>query len=159
MGFVKTRRLAAMQKKQREDGIDERKFMITKIVYREGGYFGRPSAFAIDVRAGTFTCGMCEEMFGHGAELIWSPSWKVPDSDRARFLELVEACDFLAWQDSYEIQCCDGTQWELELKSGRRKLRRIHGSNAWPDQWKAVLRLLEFCHSSVDFSNETEDVD
>ena len=181
MGLVKTRRLAysplagaddpwgsrqaercecrAMRKQQREDGIDERKFTITKIVYREGGYFGRPSAFAIDVRAGTFTCGMCEEMFGHGAELIWSPSWKVPDSDRARFLELVEACDFLAWQDSYEIQCCDGTQWELEVKSGRRKLRRIHGSNAWPDQWQAVLRLLEFCHSPVDFSNETEDGD
>ena len=37
MGLVKTRRLMAMQKQQRENGIDERKFMITKIVYREGG--------------------------------------------------------------------------------------------------------------------------
>lgn len=50
MGLIKTRRLAAMQKLQREDGIDERRFTITKIVYREGGYFGRSCAFAIDVR-------------------------------------------------------------------------------------------------------------
>ena len=138
---------------QREDGIDERKFMITKIVYREGGYFGGPSALAIDGRAGTFACGMCEEVPGSGAKLKWSPSWKVPDSDRARFLELVEACDFLAWQDSYEIQCCDGTHWDLELKSGRRKLRSIHGSNAWPDQWTEVVRLLRFCHSPVNLFN------
>ena len=96
-------------------------------------------------------------MHGPATEPIWPESWYVPDSDRARFLELVEACDFLAWQDSYEMECCDGTHWELKVKSGRRTLRRIHGVNLWPDQWKAVLRLLEFCHSPIDFNNEPEE--
>ena len=156
MGLVKTRRLAAMQKQQSEDGIDVRRFPITKIIYHEGGYFGRPSAFAIDVRAGTFMCWTCDEM---SDAFVWSPPWNVSGSDRARFMELVEACDFLAWQDLYEIQCCDGTHWDLEVKSGRKRLRMIRGSNAWPDQWKAVLRLLEFCHSPINFNYDVEDDD
>ena len=156
MGLVKTRRLAAKQ--QREGGADIRKLPITKIIYNEGGYFGRPTAFVIDVGAGTFTCGTGDEMLGSGDGLKWSPPWKVPDSDRVRFIELVEDCDFLAWQDRYcDEHCCDGTQWDLEVKSRRKKLRRISGSNLWPDQWKAVLRLLKFCHSPVDFYNGPEE--
>ena len=146
-----------MKKQRCEGGADVRSLPITKIVYNEGGYFGRPTAFVIDVRAGTFTCGTGDEVLGSGDGLIWSPPWKVPDSDRARFMELVEDCDFLAWQDRYEMQCCDGTQWDLEVMSRRRKLRRISGSNLWPDQWKAVLRLLKFCHSPVDFYNGPEE--
>ena len=54
---------------------------------------------------------------------------------------------------------CDGTLWDIEVKSGRRKLRRISGSNLWPEQWKTVLRLLKFCHSPVDFYNGPEEDD
>ncbi|MBQ1510321.1 MAG: hypothetical protein IIZ54_05450 [Selenomonadaceae bacterium] len=148
-----------MKKQRREGGADIRSLRITKIVYNEGGCFGRPTAFVIDVRAGTFTCGTGDEVLGSGDGLIWSPPWKVPDSDRARFMELVEDCDFLAWQDRYEMQCCDGTQWDLEVKSGRRTPRRISGSNLWPEQWKTVLRFLKFCHSPVDFYNGPEEDD
>ena len=69
-----------MKKQRREVGVDIGKHPITKIIYNEGGYFGRPAAFVIDVRAGTFTCGTGDAMLGSGDGLKWSPLWKVPDA-------------------------------------------------------------------------------
>ena len=68
-------------------------------------------------------------------------------------MELVEDCDFFAWQDRYRRGCCDGTYWDLKVMSGNRTLREICGENRWPDQWTEVVRLLRFCHSPVNLFN------
>ena len=52
--------------------------------------------------------------------------------DWARFWRATEACDLWNWATSYhDPDILDGTQWEVEITLGRRRLK-ASGSNAYP---------------------------
>lgn len=70
--------------------------------------------------------------------------WKV-------FLEVLKITD--AWKKEYEdMHICDGTQWSLDiyfkLPEGKRKLKRIYGSNEFPADFdtfaKALSKLIQY---------------
>jgi len=139
-------------------GFTVRRLPITKIEYEEGGFFSSRSKFILDVKGYSFVCGKAEDPFT--ATLVWEPRWRVPKEDISRFASLVGECHFLSWEDVYkEPEVCDGTQWEMRIKSGRHVLRKIYGSNLWPAEWDAVVRLLEFCHCTIDFGDVDEEYD
>ena len=125
--------------------------IITDIEYDEGGHFGEPRGFHIDVANREFRLTMCTPFF--------EVRFEASGQDAARFDELVKACDFLSWRDRYEIHACDGTQWSLQVKSGDRVIREISGSNDWPVEWKSVLALLDFCQCPVSFDYGDEEDD
>lgn len=114
---------------------------ITKIVYSEGGFFGHPAAFSLDLRRCEFVCGVGEP---GGALVNWLPRVRVPEADMHAILRLVSECKFMHWRDVYDLETMDGTQWELKLKSGRRVIKKVWGSNQWPREWSAVSRLLAY---------------
>lgn len=51
------------------------------------------------------------------------------NNDWALVLELLQKAK---WQRSYWTPCCDGTQWELEVKAPDLKIKS-QGSNSYPD--------------------------
>jgi len=55
------------------------------------------------------------------------------------------------WKDLYYLECCDGTQWELDYKFQGKDERHIEGSNAYPEDWMKLIDLLEEFHPEIDF--------
>ena len=114
---------------------------ISKIVYSEEGFFGPPAAFSLDLKRREFVCGVGNH---RGATINWRPRVRVSESDMHAILGMVSECKFMRWRDVYDLEVTDGTQWELKLKSGRRVVKKVWGSNRWPRKWSAVSRLLAF---------------
>ncbi len=54
-----------------------------------------------------------------------------------------DALDIFSWEKNYSnAETCDGTQWELTLKHGRKSYRG-GGSNAYPENWTRFLDWLD----------------
>lgn len=64
-----------------------------------------------------------------------------PNDDQwSRFWEMVRECS--DWKRVYDNpEVLDGTQWEVEVDGDELRLRAT-GSNAYPANWKAFLRVV-----------------
>jgi hypothetical protein len=50
-------------------------------------------------------------------------------------------CYIIDWKETYEIEACDGTQWELTVTFDNGTTIHRHGSNDFPPHWNKLLRL------------------
>lgn len=60
-----------------------------------------------------------------------------------RWVKQLDALSFEAWQDHYNSDILDGTQWELRYKYPGMPERCITGSNAYPDDWELFRKWVD----------------
>lgn len=58
------------------------------------------------------------------------------------FLNSLTKCDILNWEDVYDVDICDGIQWELKMKIGEIK-KNVYGSNAYPKKWNEFKKIMK----------------
>ena len=57
-------------------------------------------------------------------------------------------CNFTAWADKdeyYNPHIYDGQQWKMVIRQGRKQVKRISGSNDYPEEWGHFLRFVSAC--------------
>ena len=68
---------------------------------------------------------------------VWS------EERSTRWLKRLEELHCEEWQDHYDADILDGTQWELRYKYDGKSERCISGSNAYPENWASFQRIME----------------
>lgn len=72
------------------------------------------------------------------------------EKDWSDFLQILKITDI--WKKEYLEHICDGTQWSLDvyfkLPEGKLKLKRVYGSNEYPEGFelfgKALAKLIHY---------------
>lgn len=59
----------------------------------------------------------------------------------------IQGCNFLAWQDNYDVLVCDGGQWDLTVRLKGGKKFHTSGTVLYPEEWG---NLLNFFYNSLN---------
>lgn len=68
------------------------------------------------------------------------------------WLAKLAALEIFSWEKNYSASAGDGTQWELIFKDGR-KIYRVNGSNAYPENFEKFLDWLDELAPKLEFIN------
>jgi hypothetical protein len=114
------------------------------------------SIHEIEFGVGGYTCGSKTYRLNHsgvylteeaGYLLSLPPGMIVKKSlNEAQENEVVTVfndIDFLNWDKEYYIPALDGTQWTLKVTYNGNLKKKVHGSNAYPDGFRKVERLMK----------------
>ena len=67
------------------------------------------------------------------------------DSEWRYICNVLKRCHIEKWSVDYvDTYACDGTSWILEIDSGEKETKRVHGFNAYPDNFKQFLQLKKY---------------
>ena len=117
---------------------------ISSVQFYEGGYFGPNIFVKISVRDRSLVYQKQETPFGETFQKI---SIRFTKEQWEDFVEpALQASNFPAWLDEYvDPGVCDGTQWELQIRQGKKGVRKIYGSNDFPEEWESFQKFLSDC--------------
>lgn len=60
------------------------------------------------------------------------------------FIEELTSLEVACWKDKYyDIDICDGTQWELVIRSPNRNKISKGGSNQYPPHWNKFIKIMK----------------
>jgi len=65
------------------------------------------------------------------------------EAQKSKVVSVFNDIDFLNWDKEYYIPALDGTQWTLKVTYNGNLRKKVNGSNAYPDGFKKVERLLK----------------
>ena len=66
----------------------------------------------------------------------WSDIWKN-----------IQKCNFLAWQENYDIFACDAGEWDLTVRLKGGKKFHVRGTILHPEEWDMLFKLI---HDSLN---------
>lgn len=122
--------------------------MIKQLKFTVGGYFCGYKTVEIFIG----TKNVSYKILRNGLEEVTkkkSRAVEVSDEWLAEF----DALNIFSWEKNYfNAGICDGTQWELTLKHGRKSYRGV-GSNAYPENWARFLDWLDALIPEMQFVN------
>ena len=118
----------------------DRTMNFSKLVFHESSW---PDVIG---RTLTFIFNKCElELFYIEGNL----SCCITKKECASFQERLASCRIEEWSDTFQppagIAVMDGTTWTLELFNGKKRIKEICGTNAFPpmEQWSALTSVLD----------------
>ena len=70
---------------------------------------------------------------------------KCNESEWRYVCNILKKCHIEKWSIDYvATDVCDGTSWTLEIGNGRKRTIRVHGFNAYPDNFDQFLKLKKY---------------
>ena len=65
--------------------------------------------------------------------------------DNAHWQEVwkkIQQCNFLAWQENYDIFACDAGEWDLTVRLKGGKKFHVRGTILYPEEWDMLFKLI-----------------
>ena len=116
--------------------------MLEYLSYYSGGYFGPNECLIIKKCDDGFSLDYTKYYHRYTDDGFpyrhtkWSPKRFSHWNDR------IDSIRFDSWENEYWIDACDGEQWTLLYKYEGKDNRYITGSNAYPDNWDQLQKLI-----------------
>ena len=128
---------------------------VSSICFGEGGFFSTDFHVDISFRKRQMTCR--EETEPHSMEFIKTTLTFSKEQWQNIVLNNLQKCNICAWLGDYwDPMICDGTQWKMIIRCGRKHRIRICGSNDYPEEWDLWHDFIDRCLKCNDIQKIVE---